>query len=137
MSGAIPIAIFDTMLAQFEDPIVGSDFFNMVVEYDQVPACRKITDHVEQKLMTAYPRHWHAQACHVQAPLISMSVSAPEFPSAFRQSLARLKEVRDNTRSTEFDSWVQSWLRKLSNTSELDEGIRKVAESVIASLGNP
>jgi U3 small nucleolar RNA-associated protein 6 len=133
MSGAIPIAIFDAMTAHFNKPSIGFDFFNLVLEYDQLPASRKIVEHIERKLLDDYPRDWQAQACHIQAPLTLISPSSPEFPAAFKLSLARLKSARKDTNSAEFTSWAQSLLEKLLKEPDLDQGIRTVAESVLAS----
>lgn len=134
LSGAIPIAIFDAGMAQFHDPAFGFDFFNMVLEYDEIAPCRKIARHVEAKLMEDNPQSWYSQACHIEMPLVSISPDSPEYPPAFRQMLARLKDARKKVNSPEVISWARTWLQKLMQTEGIDPGIKMVGASVQRSL---
>ena len=134
MSGAIPTAIFDAAMAQFNDPALGFDFFNLVLEYDEIPACRRLAIHVEDKMASSSPTTWYSQACHIQLPLVSLSPSSPEFPPAFRQVLKRLKEARLQTNNAQLLAWAKTWLEKLVQVEDLDPGIKMVGESVLRSL---
>lgn len=134
LSGAIPIAIFDAAMAHFQDPRFAYDFFNMVLDYDDIPACRKIAQHVEAHMMKDSSQSWYSQACHIQLPLVSVPPSSPEFPPAFRESLVRFKQARQNTRMAEIAPWAKSWLQKLIQTPDLDPGIDAVGKSVLGSL---
>ncbi|KAL6253286.1 U3 snoRNP protein [Rhinocladiella similis] len=134
MKGAIPLAIFDAAMAQFKDPSFGLDFFDMVVDYENLPACRGVATHIETKLMTDFPQDWHSQACHIRLPLVSLLPDTPEFPAAVRQALARLREARAKTPCPGLVRWVKGWLQSLAATPDLDEGIKTVAESVLRSL---
>ena len=135
-SGAIPIAIFDAAMAQFKDPNFGLDFFNVLLDYDQVPACRTVASHVEASLMQRHPRHWCSHACHVQLPLASVFPSSPEFPAALRGVLGRLKEAR-KTDMPELTTWAREWLEKLVQTEDLDPAVKMVGDSVIRTLIGP
>ncbi|KIW69732.1 hypothetical protein PV04_05591, partial [Phialophora macrospora] len=137
LSGAIPIAIFDAAMAQFEDPRFGLDFFNMLLDFEDTPACRRVASHVEAALLKDYPQNWSAQACHVQIPVVSISPSSPDFPPAFRQVLTRLKQARQKANSPELLTWVRLWLEKLMQTQDLDPALKLVGESVAKSLGAP
>ncbi|KIX06819.1 uncharacterized protein Z518_04795 [Rhinocladiella mackenziei CBS 650.93] len=137
MSSAIPMAIFDAAMVQFRDPTFGFDFFNMVLEYDELSACRQILKHVEAKLMEDNPQSWCSQACHIQLPLVSLAPSSPAFPPAFRQALVHLKEARVKTNDPEILSWARSWLRRLVQNPDSDPGIQKVGQSVLRSLDSP
>ncbi|KIW11639.1 hypothetical protein PV08_10941 [Exophiala spinifera] len=137
MQGAIPLAIFDAAMAQFNDPSFALDFFDMVVDYEGLPACRKIATHIEEKLKMDWPQDWHSQACHIRLPLVSLEPNIPEFPAAFRQALANLREVRAETLCPELVGWVKGWLQNLAAIPDLDEGIKAVSESVLRSLDSP
>ena len=134
MSGAIPIATFDAALAQFNDPSFALEFWNLIVEYNHIPACQKIEDHVEQKLLTSYPHSWQNLACQIQIPLVSLHVTDPEFPQAFRQSLKKLRDAQKTTDKSGFEPWAQTWLQTLRKEPDLDLGIKTVVDSVLRSL---
>ena len=93
MSGAIPVAIFDAAMSQFNDAAFGYDFFNMVIEYDEIPTCRTIATHVEGIMSSSNPTSWYSQACRIQLPLICLRPSSPEFPPALRQVLQPRSQV--------------------------------------------
>lgn len=137
LSGAIPIAVFDAAMDHFSDPEVGYDFFNMVVEYGELPPARKIADHISNRLTKEHPQSWYSQACLIQLPLVSLSASAPEYPSALKRSLARLKEARSKTNGPEISDWATAWIQKLIETPELDPAIKMVGTSVLRSLDSP
>ncbi|OAL38830.1 hypothetical protein AYO20_02036 [Fonsecaea nubica] len=137
LSGAIPIAIFDAAIAHFRDPRFGLDFCHVLLDYDGIPACRKVADHVAAFLSREYPQSWCTQACHIQLPLVSVPHDSPDFPSALRDMLARLKKARSSSETPELVGWAKSSLEKLLHTPDLDPAIRVVAESVIKSLGGP
>lgn len=134
MSGAIPVAIFDAAMAQFEDPDFALDFFSMVIGYDQLAACHRIASHITENLLTTHSGSWQSVACSIQTPLVSMAVTNPEYPQAFRQSLSRLREAQNKTEKNKIDAWARSWLHKLVEEEELDPGIKTVGESVLRSL---
>ena len=133
-SGAIPIAIFDAAMAQFHDARFGLEFFDMLLDYDDTPACRRVANHVEALLMENHQQSWCSQACHIQLPLVSVTPSSPEFPAAFRQALARLKEAGEEMKNDELTIWVRKSFGKLVQTPDLDPAIKLVGESVIRSV---
>jgi U3 small nucleolar RNA-associated protein 6 len=136
MSGAIPMAIFDAAMAQFDDLDFALDFFNMVVEYDQLATCRRIASHITDNLLTTHPMSWQSSACYIRTPLVSLAVTDPEYPQAFRQFLTRLREAQKKNDKNRLDTWVQTWLNKLVQEEYLDLGIKTVGESVLRSLSN-
>lgn len=136
MSGAIPIAIFDAAMAHFNDPKFGLDFFSLLVDYDEIPACRKIADHVENSLMRDHPQNWCSLACHIQLPLVSIPASSPKFPVEFRVVLTRVKEARMRP-NPQLVNWVKAWLEKLMAVEDLDPAIKTVGESVMRSMELP
>ncbi|KAJ9604120.1 U3 snoRNP protein [Cladophialophora chaetospira] len=134
LGGAIPIAVFDAAMDQFDDPKFGFDFFGMLLDFDHTSACKNVASHVGASLLKRHPQHWRSQACEIQLPLISVSPSSPEFPQAFRKALWRLREVRQKSNSRELVDWARDWLEKLMQREELDPAIKMVGESVIRTL---
>jgi len=134
LSGAIPIAIFDAAMAHFDDHRFALDFFDMVVEYGDLPASRKVATHVEARVSRDHPQNWCSQACRIQLPLLFVPPDSPTFPAAFKQALVRIKEARMKAESPELVSWVKGWLLKLMDVPNLDSGIKMVGDSVVRSL---
>lgn len=134
-SGAIPMAIFDSAMTQFEDADLALDFFEMVSDYDQTPTSRIVASHIEEKLSGGFPQSWQGQVCRIRAPVVALDKSDPEFPVALRQSLTRLRQARSKTPSRELDLNIGTWLGKLEKEEpELDESIRIVLDSVLKQL---
>ncbi len=134
LGGAIPIAIFDAAMAHFDDASFALDFFDMVVEYGDLQASRKVAAHVEARVLQDHPQHWCSQACHIQLPLLFVPPDSPTFPAAFKQALVRMKEARAKAESPELVSWAKGWLQKLMDVPDLDAGIKQVGDSVVRSL---
>ncbi|KIV96630.1 hypothetical protein PV10_00469 [Exophiala mesophila] len=134
-SGAIPMAIFDSAMTQFQDPDLALDFFEMVSDYDQTPTSRIVAAHIEEKLAGEFPQSWQGQACRIRAPVVALDKSDPEFPVALRQSITRLREARGNPSSRKLDLNIRTWLENLKKDEpEMDESIRIVMDSVLKSL---
>ncbi|KAK5049341.1 hypothetical protein LTR84_004270 [Exophiala bonariae] len=134
MTGAIPMAIYDAAMAHFGDADIGLSFFNMILEYDQSVTCRRITKHIIDPLLATYPTTWQAHACYIRAPLVSVAVTDPEYPRAFKQSLTRLREAQKTSEKSKVNEWAQSWLKALIDEEGLDPGIQTVGESILRSL---
>ncbi|KIV82038.1 hypothetical protein PV11_04176 [Exophiala sideris] len=134
MSGAIPIAIFDAAMAHFQDPAFALDFFGMVTEYDNLPACRRIAEHVESGLMKDYGQDWHSQICHIRLPVVSVPADSPAFVPAFREVLKRLKTAREKIQDPGFVPSARSCLQGLLELPDLDPAIQTVGDAVLASL---
>ena len=134
MTGAIPIAIFDAAMAHFQDPAFALDFFGMVTEYDNLPACRRIAEHVEAELMKSYAQDWHSQLCHIRLPVVSVPADSPAFVPAFREVLKRLKTAREKAHGQEFVLSARSCLQRLLESPDLDPAIKTVGDAVLSSL---
>jgi len=136
MNGAIPVAVFDAAMAQFDnDPSIGHAFFDLVVSFNQIPPARSILTHLEHKLLATSPRSWHTQACHIHSPLATTAVSSPDFPTAFRESLGRLRQaLQEPGDEDELTTWTQSWFGTMLEDEELDPAIRKIVQSQLGSL---
>ncbi|KAL1986625.1 hypothetical protein VTN96DRAFT_6003 [Rasamsonia emersonii] len=129
LSGAIPIAIFDAAMKQFgDDAAFGRGFFDMILEFEEVPCLRKIVEHVVEKQVTTSPESYHTRICNVKAPVAGIKVTSPDFPRAFGTSLSRLKQYPlDRHLAQE----IVKWLQPVSEIKELDPALRTV---VVATL---
>ncbi|KAK4936218.1 U3 snoRNP protein [Elasticomyces elasticus] len=134
MSGAIPIAIFDAAMAHLQDPAFALDFFGMVTEYDNLPACRRIAEHVESELMKDYAQDWHSQICHIRLPVVSVPADSPAFVPAFREVLKRLKTALEKIQDPGFVPSARSCLQGLLELPDLGPAIQTVGDAVLASL---
>jgi U3 small nucleolar RNA-associated protein 6 len=136
MTGAIPIAIFDAGMAQFRnDPAVGKAFFDLCLDFENVPCLRRILNHVVEAMIATDPSTWQAQACFIKVAAVGLDVSSPDFPPSLSVSLSRLKsglsQVQQKVDLVEdILEWVQGWLEN----DHLDPSIRQVLSAKKSSL---
>jgi U3 small nucleolar RNA-associated protein 6 len=136
MTGAIPIAIFDAGMAQFRnDPAVGKAFFDLCLDFDNVPCLRRILNHVGEAMIAADPSTWQAQACFIKVAVFGLDVSSPDFPPSLSVSLSRLKSGLSQAQQKidlveDILKWVQGWLEH----DDLDPAIRQVLSAKKCSL---
>ena len=135
-SGAIPIAIFDGALSQFNNASdIAQSFVEVLIDYHELPATQKVLQHITNVLRTSSHNSWALYACEVQLPVVGLAVTSVEFPSAFRESLKRLKEARVQTEAVEgLETWAKQWLQKLLDCGDLDPALQTVARAVCKSL---
>ncbi|EAW09545.1 snoRNA-binding rRNA-processing protein UTP6 [Aspergillus clavatus NRRL 1] len=129
LSGAVPIAIFDTAMKNFAyDDVFGRDFYDMVSEFEDIPCLCKILGHVVEVLLQHKPASHHTQICNIRLPIAGIQPTSPEFPRALGSSLTRLKEHRQNPKIA---TDVVSWLQPLQNAEGLDPALEKVIAATI------
>ncbi|KAE8312308.1 U3 small nucleolar RNA-associated protein 6-domain-containing protein [Aspergillus transmontanensis] len=129
MSGAIPLAIFDTAMKNFDqDAKFGREFFDMVVEFPGLPCFRKILEHVVNALQQSSPTSHHTQICYIKLPTAGVQPTSPEFPRALVTSFARLKEHRENPNVAKE---VINWLQPLENAEGLDPSLQKAITATV------
>ncbi|ORY06024.1 U3 small nucleolar RNA-associated protein 6-domain-containing protein [Clohesyomyces aquaticus] len=91
LTGAIPIAIFESAMKQFHgDPELAERFFEMFAEFDQVPCIKRILQTVLDFLKKKAPGTIHTTACQFQLCLFGTHPTSPEFPRALRDALELL-----------------------------------------------
>ncbi|GKZ32991.1 U3 snoRNP protein [Aspergillus brasiliensis] len=129
LSGAIPLAIFDTAMKNFEnDDRFGHEFYDMAVEFDDLPCLHKILGHVVDVMQQTKPNSPHTQICYIKFPTAGIQVTSPEFPRAFSASFARLREYRNNPNVAKE---IVSWLQPLEKTEGLDVSLQKAISATI------
>jgi U3 small nucleolar RNA-associated protein 6 len=88
LTGAIPIAIFDSAMKQFsDDPQLAQQFFDMFTDFDQLPCLNKLLRHVLEHLQKIAPRAASTTICEFKLQLLGIPPTSSNFPSALRTSL--------------------------------------------------
>jgi len=127
-TGAIPLAIFDAAMKQFpNDDILGESFFNMFVEFEDVPCLTTITQRVVDSLLMQSPTGPVPLSCFIRQPVVAIPTTAVAFPGALAVSLKRLKSSMSLSKPVwKLAEKVIDWLLPLTEPEEQDPGIRKV-----------
>ena len=128
LSGAIPIAIYDTAMAQFKDAQFGRQFFDMVSEFDNLPCLNRVLSHIVDSLLSTYPKNPYTLDTLTRQSLVTVDPHSREFPLALGTALKHLKthtESGDATLLT-FVQLTVRWLSTYLNEEGLDPDIVKV-----------
>lgn len=133
LSGAIPLAIFDSAMNHFNnDDRFGLEFYNMASEFGQIPSLHTILEHIVDVLQTNKPDSYRTHICYTRIPTAGISATSVEFPRALGVSLSRLRE-RGPDRNLAQE--VINWLQPLEKTEGLDPALQKVIAATIRSAG--
>lgn len=129
LSGAIPLAIFDTATKHFNnDDRFGQEYFDMAWEFQDAPCLRKILEHVIETMRANKPSSPRTQICYIKSPTAGIPPTSAEFPRALSSSLARLREYpmgKDLARQ------VIHWLQPVQATEGLDPSLQKVIAATV------
>lgn len=128
LSGAIPIAVFDSAMQQFKDPALAERFFTMFAEFKQLSCITRILQHVTDYLEQNAPQSAESVACKFRLRLLNVLPTSTEFPSAFGEALASLSSVGESYKAHLAEVVIRQVLSFLlvSNADEIDASIRKV-----------
>ncbi|RMZ84183.1 hypothetical protein DV738_g590, partial [Chaetothyriales sp. CBS 135597] len=138
--GAIPIAIFDAAMAQFNgDAELAHGFVEMLTDFNDMPVSRQVLRHIRNHLLAKDPSHWATSASGVREAVFGLPVSSPEFPAALRESLKRLKTARaDRGDEDGLVEWARKWLDSLlKSEEEVDPAIETVVKATARTLPQP
>lgn len=131
LSGAIPLAIFDSGTKHFNnDDRFGQEYFNMVYGFEQVPCLHRILEHIVEVMRQTKPGSYRTHICYTKVPVAGVLVTSPEFPPALGVSLARLKEHGPDRNLAQE---AINWLQPLEKTENLDPALQKVIAATIRS----
>jgi U3 small nucleolar RNA-associated protein 6 len=129
LTGAIPIAIFDSAMNQFKnDPLLAERFFDMFADFDQLPCLKRILQHVVNHLQQTSPGAASTVACELRWQLLGMDPTSPEFPSALRAALGMLDtaiQQRVDTRTRLAGVAIREILPALRAVEDADEAALK------------
>lgn len=91
LTGAIPIAVFDAAMKQFDSKAALAErFFDMFAEFDQVPSVKRVLEHVQNFLLQNATETVYAAACTFRLPFFGLHPASPGFPTVLRDSLDAL-----------------------------------------------
>ncbi|KAF2121782.1 hepatocellular carcinoma-associated antigen 66 [Lophiotrema nucula] len=107
LTGAIPIAVFDSAMKQFKgDAELAEQFFGMFAGFDQLPCLKRILQHILDFLQQKAPEAVHTAICEAGMRLLGLQPTSPDFPSALGDSLEIIesalgKNSKNNSRLSE------------------------------------
>jgi len=94
LSGAIPLAIFDSAMRQFQGRAnVAEKFFAMFSEFEQLSCMPRILQHVLDYLQEQSPQAVETAMCRFHMQLFGRSPAEPEFPVVLGDALVLLGSV--------------------------------------------
>jgi U3 small nucleolar RNA-associated protein 6 len=134
LTGAIPIAIFDAAMKEFEnDASLGEEFFDMVAEFERGTTFDRILRHVVEALEKARPDDAHTITVQFMLPITGLTPESPEFPEALTATLKTIRQAlsRLPLQRKEIASSALARLLPLAATKDLDADI---AAAVHASI---
>ena len=146
LSGAIPLAIFDAAMKQFEgDASLAEEIFDMAAEFDGVPCVSKIRHHIVDALLAKAPTSPAALTCFIREPVIGVEILSADFPRALNTALDRLRTVLQDTlpipRSSEttrlriiLSNRIVDWILPYLDVQALDQDIRRVLVATLKKL---
>lgn len=136
-NGAIPIAIFDAAMEQFQkNSNLSLKFYEEIMPFasEGCPALEPIRTHINNFLEETCPNSWQACACHVSMPIFGVASSDLAFLTGIRNVLARMDQdlarCEDRGRLSE---WCRGFLSTLSK-DDLDPSLKKVLDFKLRAL---
>lgn len=135
LSGAIPMAIYDAAMMQFDkNEKLQIDFYDMAASFPNVPCTDKILSYMMEGLTYESPEKFIR---YIRQPSICYSTTSPGFPTRLGICLERTKDafkrlvslsnVPDTARPRSFlAEYVIEWLLSYLEEANLDPDIRKV-----------
>ncbi|KAL4906161.1 hypothetical protein BDW74DRAFT_177186 [Aspergillus multicolor] len=129
LSGAIPLAVFDSAIKNFDhNDQFAHEFFDMAFEFVDVPCLQKILSHILDIMQQFKPASPHTLICYIKYPTAGVQTTSAEFPRALGAALSRLQEHRQKPGVAKE---VISWLRPVEKTKDLDPLIQQVIAATI------
>lgn len=133
LTGAIPIAVFDSAMKQFNNKAALAErFFDMFAEFDQVPSVKRILQHVEEFLRQQAADTVQAAACTFRLPFFGLHPASPEIPMVLRGSLDTL-----NTAISQHPNYKRHLsgvaLRQMLYSSRFAQDMDPVVKKVLSS----
>ena len=136
LSGAVPIAVFDAAMEQFQNDVeLAKAFYDVVSEFESIPCSRKILGYIVQSMLKSSKTSWETQACYTKVAVTGINVSSSDFPKALGSSLNRLKEaIFQVEQKATLAKDLKKWLQALSENISLDPALQKIVSASIRKL---
>jgi U3 small nucleolar RNA-associated protein 6 len=133
LSGAIPIAIFDSAMNTFLDLELGSRFFDLVSQFPDLTCTFKIINHIVERLLADSSSSPVTLDCFIRQPLIGVSDSAPTFAESLGVAFSRIQSSFADYPSEQLAEktakWVISYLDK-----DIDQNIQRALLGILARV---
>ena len=98
LSGAIPVAIFDAAMKEYNNDVaLGEKFFNMIAQFANISCTKDILQHIVDHLLVVESSSPVAIMCSIRQPLVCAETLSSEFPSALGIALDRLNTAMRET----------------------------------------
>lgn len=126
LTGAIPMAIFDAAMNEFNnDANLGEEFFDMAAEFERTAAFDKILKHIVDHLAASRPDDVHAITCQFMLPISHIAVASVDFPEALSACLSIIRSTmkRLPLQKSEIAQSAIARLIPIATSSDLDTDI--------------
>ena len=135
LTGAIPLAIFDSAMKQFQNrPKVVEKFFSMFAEFEQLACIPRILQHVLDYLQQAHPQAVENAICTFHMQLFGQHPSSPDFPVVLGDAFDTISSAIDEypsetTRLAEVA--VRQLLSFHRSSVDIDPALQKAMRSTL------
>ena len=130
LNGAIPIAVFDAAIKEFNnDPAVAEAFFDMFTEFANISCTKRILQHILEILETSSADTVPTLCCAFRLHIIGVKPSSAVFPSALRQTLDGVKKAQAASSSPIILEKAILCLTPIAAVEELDIALEKVVKA--------
>lgn len=130
LSGAIPIAIFDAAMNQFNGTSFAGEFVDLICNFDTIPCCVKVLQHVLDYLEKIDPSGSVTLDCWIRQPLIGVFHTTAQLAQALGVVFSRLRSSLDDHPSSNLVqrtvSWVSSYVQR-----DLDDSVKAVLRALL------
>lgn len=135
LTGAIPLAIFDSAMKQFQNrPKVVEKFFTMFAEFDQLACIPRILQHVLEYLQQTHPKAVENAICSFQMQLFGQHPGSPEFPVVLGDAFDAVSSAID-TYPSEATRLAEVAVRQLltiqRSSADIDPALQKAIRSTL------
>lgn len=130
LTGAIPLAVFDSAMKQFDSkPNLASRFFAMFAEFEQVACIPSILQHVLNAVQEKAPQSVEVAMCKFRMELHARDLTNPEFPQILGTALDMLSSASERFPQNQLqlsEVAVRQLLSLGRQSTDMDSGVQKV-----------
>jgi U3 small nucleolar RNA-associated protein 6 len=139
LSGAIPMAIFDSAMKEFDgDAVLAEQFFDTVAEFHHLTCCGTILKHIFQLLQRQVPATSNWALCSYKMPLVGIEPTSSKFPMALRHALQMLRAAMGQQRraKTKYQTAQKAAIALLPLVTDdtVDHEVKKVVHTVLKQM---
>ncbi|KAF9701839.1 hypothetical protein EKO04_000823 [Ascochyta lentis] len=135
LTGAIPLAIFDSAMKQFQSrPKVVEKFFDMFAEFDQLACIPRILHHVRDYLQQTHPQAVENAICTFRMQLFGQYPGSPEFPVVLGDAFDVISSAIDsypNEATRLAEAAVRQLLTIQRSSADIDPALQKAIRSTL------